>query len=29
VLGQAAFVKLEVARVIAGGSAGTWFTLGY
>jgi hypothetical protein len=29
VLGQAAFVKLELARVIAGGSAGTWFTFGY
>jgi hypothetical protein len=28
VLGQA-FAKLEVARVIAGGSAGTWFTFGY
>lgn len=28
VLGQA-FAKLEVARVTAGGSAGTWFTFGY
>jgi hypothetical protein len=29
VLGQFAWLKPEVSRVIAGGSAGTWFTVGY
>lgn len=29
VLGQIAFLKPEVSRVIALGSAGTWFTMGY
>jgi hypothetical protein len=29
VLGQAAFMKPEVSRVMAAGGAGTWFTFGY
>jgi hypothetical protein len=29
VLGQISIIKPEVSRVIAGGSAGTWFTFGY
>jgi hypothetical protein len=29
VLGQFAWLKPRVSRVIAGGSAGTWFTVGY
>lgn len=28
-LGQISIIKPEVSRVIAGGGAGTWFTLGY
>ncbi|MER5174628.1 MAG: hypothetical protein ABJB76_08510 [Candidatus Nitrosocosmicus sp.] len=29
ILGQISLIKPEVARVIAGGNAGTWFTIGY
>jgi hypothetical protein len=29
ILGQISFIKPEVARVIAAGGAGTWFTFGY